>query len=91
MHPQGLKEKSGPCATMTEVSKICLDEDSFNCAAMMLQNFRLCTLSLNLINISLDFIFPFGKTRSVNYLIISCVLPFFWLIFQKVRRYVRFF
>ncbi|KAM1127193.1 hypothetical protein ACFX13_037995 [Malus domestica] len=46
MHPQGLKEKSGPCATMTEVSKICLDEDSFNCAVMMLQNFRSLVQSL---------------------------------------------
>lgn len=42
MHHQGLKENSGPYATMIEVLKICLDDDSFNYAAMMLQNFRLC-------------------------------------------------
>lgn len=43
IHHEGLKENSGPYATMIEVLKICLDDDSFNYAAMMLQNFRLCT------------------------------------------------
>lgn len=35
-----LKEDSGPYAAMVEVLKICLDDDSFNFAAKMLQNFR---------------------------------------------------
>ena len=34
------KEESGPYATMIEVSKICLDDDSFNYAAIMLQKLR---------------------------------------------------
>ena len=36
---QGLKE-SGPYAAIVEVLKICLDDDSFNYAARMLQNCR---------------------------------------------------
>ncbi|XP_050268055.1 uncharacterized protein LOC126712670 [Quercus robur] len=37
---EGLKEDSGPYAAMIEVLKISLDDDSFNFAAKMLQNFR---------------------------------------------------
>uniref|UniRef100_A0A5B6ZLW2 DUF547 domain-containing protein n=1 Tax=Davidia involucrata TaxID=16924 RepID=A0A5B6ZLW2_DAVIN len=37
---QGLKEENGPYPAMIEVLKICLDDDSFNYAARMLQNFR---------------------------------------------------
>ncbi|KAB2626290.1 hypothetical protein D8674_017950 [Pyrus ussuriensis x Pyrus communis] len=48
---QGLKEKSGPCATMTEVSKICLDDDNFNYAAKMLQNFRSLVRSLEKVDV----------------------------------------
>ncbi|GLU00144.1 hypothetical protein SLE2022_175360 [Rubroshorea leprosula] len=36
----GLKEESGLHAAAIEVLKICLDDDSFNFAAVMLQNFR---------------------------------------------------
>lgn len=41
-----LKEDSGPYAAMVEVLKICLDDDSFNFAAKMLQNFRSLVRSL---------------------------------------------
>ena len=37
---QQFKEESRAHATMIEVSKICLDNDSFNYAALMLQKFR---------------------------------------------------
>lgn len=37
---QVLREDSGPYAAMVEVLKICLDDDSFNFAAKMLQTFR---------------------------------------------------
>ncbi|XP_058073313.1 uncharacterized protein LOC131222306 [Magnolia sinica] len=37
---EGLKEKHGPYWGMVEVSKISLDDDRFNYAAKMLQNFR---------------------------------------------------
>lgn len=37
---QGFKEDTRQCATMIEVSKISLDDDSFNYAAIMLQKFR---------------------------------------------------
>ncbi|KAA8514760.1 hypothetical protein F0562_017939 [Nyssa sinensis] len=37
---QGLKDKSGPYPAMIEVLKICVNDDSFNYAARMLQNFR---------------------------------------------------
>ncbi|EOY15853.1 Electron transporter, putative isoform 1 [Theobroma cacao] len=37
---QGSKEESGPHAAIIEVSKLSLDNDSFNYAAEMLQNFR---------------------------------------------------
>ncbi|KAK2988161.1 hypothetical protein RJ640_020643, partial [Escallonia rubra] len=43
---QGLKEERGPYATMIEVLKICLDDDSFNYAARMLQIFRSLVKSL---------------------------------------------
>ncbi|KAA8528850.1 hypothetical protein F0562_036205 [Nyssa sinensis] len=43
---QGLKEESGPYAAMIEVLMICLDDDSFNYAARMLQNFRSLVKSL---------------------------------------------
>ncbi|KAK3018191.1 hypothetical protein RJ639_002884, partial [Escallonia herrerae] len=43
---QGLKEGRGPYATMIEVLKICLDDDSFNYAARMLQIFRSLVKSL---------------------------------------------
>lgn len=42
-HYQGFKDNNGPYTTMIEVLKICLDDDSFNYAAQMLQNFRLFT------------------------------------------------
>lgn len=51
MHHQGLKENSGPYATMIEVLKICLDDDSFNYAAMMLQNFRSLVRSLEKVDV----------------------------------------
>ncbi|XP_017244563.1 uncharacterized protein LOC108216334 isoform X2 [Daucus carota subsp. sativus] len=38
---QGLNEESDPYAAMFEVLKLCLDDDSFNYAARVLQNFRL--------------------------------------------------
>lgn len=40
---EGFKDNNGPYTTMIEVLKICLDDDSFNYAAQMLQNFRLFT------------------------------------------------
>lgn len=40
---EGLKEDGGPYAAMIEVLKISLDNDSFNFAAKMLQNFRWST------------------------------------------------
>ncbi|XP_041022050.1 uncharacterized protein LOC121263302 [Juglans microcarpa x Juglans regia] len=43
---QGLKEDSGPYTAMVEVLKICLDDDSFNFAAKMLQDFRSLVRSL---------------------------------------------
>ncbi|PQQ19183.1 hypothetical protein Pyn_23719 [Prunus yedoensis var. nudiflora] len=51
MHHQGLKENSGPYATMIEVLKICLNDDSFNYAAMMLQNFRSLVRSLEKVDV----------------------------------------
>ncbi|XP_057986803.1 uncharacterized protein LOC110669243 isoform X2 [Hevea brasiliensis] len=46
VHHQGLKEEGGPYAAMTEVLKICLDDNSFNYAAAMLKNFRSLVRSL---------------------------------------------
>lgn len=43
---QGLKEESEPYAAMIEVLKLSLDDDSFNYAARMLQNFRLLVKNL---------------------------------------------
>ncbi|KAL5778459.1 hypothetical protein ACOSP7_011385 [Xanthoceras sorbifolium] len=40
VHHQGLKEERGAHTAMVEVLKIYLDDDSFNYAAVMLQNFR---------------------------------------------------
>nr|XP_028960154.1 uncharacterized protein LOC103442099 isoform X3 [Malus domestica] len=74
MHPQGLKEKSGPCATMTEVSKICLDEDSFNCAVMMLQNFRSLVQSLE----KVDFLKMKREQKLVFWINIHNALVMHW-------------
>ncbi|KAG8654437.1 hypothetical protein MANES_05G136300v8 [Manihot esculenta] len=46
VHHQGLKQDVGPYAAMMEVLKICLDDDSFNYAAVMLKNFRLLVRNL---------------------------------------------
>ena len=40
MHNQELKEEGGPYAATVEVKKICLDDDSFNYAAVTLKHFR---------------------------------------------------
>jgi hypothetical protein len=40
---RGLKDDSGPYAAMIEVLQICLDDESFNFAAKMLQDFRWST------------------------------------------------
>ncbi|KAL2506080.1 hypothetical protein Adt_21701 [Abeliophyllum distichum] len=37
---EGLKQENGPYAAMIEVRKICLDDESYNYAATMLQKFR---------------------------------------------------
>uniref|UniRef100_A0A2N9F3F2 DUF547 domain-containing protein n=1 Tax=Fagus sylvatica TaxID=28930 RepID=A0A2N9F3F2_FAGSY len=46
---RGLKDDSGPYAAMIEVLQICLDDESFNFAAKMLQDFR--SLVRNLENV----------------------------------------
>ncbi|RVW51187.1 hypothetical protein CK203_084687 [Vitis vinifera] len=47
---QGLKEENAPYAAMVEVMKLCLDDDSFNYAASMLQNFRSLVQNLAKVN-----------------------------------------
>lgn len=37
---EGLKQDNGPYASMVEVLKICLDDESYSYAAIMLQKFR---------------------------------------------------
>lgn len=49
VHYQGLKEEKGQHATMVEVLKIYLDDDSFSYAAEMLQNFRWAGVHLTII------------------------------------------
>ena len=46
---QGLKEEKGQHATMVEVLKIYLDDDSFSYAVEMLQNFRWAGVHLTII------------------------------------------
>ncbi|XP_022880305.1 uncharacterized protein LOC111397550 isoform X2 [Olea europaea var. sylvestris] len=43
---EGLKQENGPYAAMIEVRKICLDNESYNYAATMLQNFRSLVIGL---------------------------------------------
>lgn len=50
-HYQGFRDNNGPYTTMIEVLKICLDDDSFNYAAQMLQNFRSLVRSLEKIDV----------------------------------------
>lgn len=49
MHYQGLKEEKGQHATMVEVLKIYLDDNSFSYAVEMLQNFRWAGVHLTII------------------------------------------
>nr|XP_011464994.1 PREDICTED: uncharacterized protein LOC101297740 isoform X2 [Fragaria vesca subsp. vesca] len=48
---EGFKDNNGPYTTMIEVLKICLDDESFNYAALMLQNFRLLVRSLEKVDV----------------------------------------
>lgn len=43
---EGLKQENGPYASMVEVLKICLDDESYSYAATMLQKFRYSYLPL---------------------------------------------
>ncbi|KAM5574062.1 hypothetical protein ABKV19_013532 [Rosa sericea] len=48
---EGFKDNNGPYTTMIEVLKICLDDDSFNYAALMLQKFRSLVRSLEKVDV----------------------------------------
>ncbi|XP_050376117.1 uncharacterized protein LOC126793595 isoform X2 [Argentina anserina] len=48
---EGFKDNNGPYTSMIEVLKICLDDDSFNYAAQMLQNFRSLVRSLEKVDV----------------------------------------
>lgn len=56
-HVQGLNEDSDPYAAMFEVLKLSLDDDSFNYAARVLQNFRYSIWKLIIYNIIKAYLF----------------------------------
>ncbi|XP_057794782.1 uncharacterized protein LOC131011052 [Salvia miltiorrhiza] len=46
---EGLKQENGPYAAMVEVLKLCLDDESYNYAAVMLERFRSLVKSLEIV------------------------------------------